>query len=180
MGRWSEWPSARPLIDGLKLLLPALAYLCISTACAGVLVGRVVGIADGDTITVLDADSNPHKVRLAGLDAPEKAKAFGERAKQHLSDRVFDQSVQVTFGKSDRYGRLVGKVIPDGEDVNLQMVREGLAWHYKAYEGEQPAWDRLTYSMAEDVARRRQIGLWSDAERIPLWEWRAHKRQSGH
>ena len=104
--------------------------------------GNVVGIADGDTITVLDADKVQHKIRLTGIDAPEKKQPFGNRSKQSLSDMVFNKTVTVETGKRDRYGRELGKVLADGKDVNLERVRAGLAWHYKAYERTQSAADR--------------------------------------
>jgi len=151
--------------------------LSSTPSLASELYGRVVGVSDGDTITVLDAHQVTHKVRLSGIDAPEKAQAYGERAKQQLSDKVFQESVRVIHDKTDRYGRIVGKVTLNGEDVNLQMIHAGLAWHYKAYEDEQPALDRVTYPLAELNARRKAIGLWGDVEPVPPWEWRRNKRQ---
>ncbi len=101
-----------------------------------------MGVADGDTITVLDTDKVQHKIRLAGIDAPEKKQPFGNRSKESLSDLVFSKTVTVDTGKTDRYGREVGKVLIDGIDANLVQVQRGFAWHYKAYEREQPAVDR--------------------------------------
>jgi hypothetical protein len=99
-------------------------------------------VADGDTITVLDENRHQHKIRLAGIDAPEKAQDFGQRSKQSLSDQAYRQHVMVETGKTDRYGRLVGKVLVNGQDVNLEQVRRGMAWHYKAYQREQAPADR--------------------------------------
>jgi endonuclease YncB( thermonuclease family) len=134
--------------------------------------GKVVGISDGDTITVLDGSKAQHKIRLAGIDAPEKSQAFGERSKQHLSNLVFGKTVTVDWNKTDKYGRTVGKVIVNGQDANLSQVLVGLAWHYKQYEKEQSASDRRSYSQAEADARTRRIGLWRDAVQIPPWEFR--------
>ncbi len=140
--------------------------------------GRVVAVSDGDTITVLDSTNTQHKVRLSGIDAPEKSQPFGQRSKQSLSDLVFGKAVSVETTKRDRYGREVGKVLADdGLDVNLEQVRRGLAWHYKAYEREQSAVDRTTYSSAEQEARAARIGLWRDLMPLPPWEFRQQSRR---
>lgn len=88
----------------------------------------VVHVADGDTITVLDAGKVHHKVRLAGIDAPEKAKPFGQRSRESLEDLVAGRTVIVETHKKDRYGRYVGKVILNSRDVNLEQIRRGMAW----------------------------------------------------
>ncbi len=108
--------------------------------------GRVVGVADGDTITVLDADKIQHKIRLAGIDAPEKKQPFGQRSKESLSDLVFDKTVTVNTDKLDKYRRNVGKVLVDGVDANLEQLKRGMAWHYKAYQREQAHTDQQDYS----------------------------------
>lgn len=148
--------------------------LCIvaNTTIAETIHGKVVGVSDGDTITVLDGDYQQYKIRLAGIDAPEKSQAFGNRSKEHLSDLVFGKSVSVDWSKKDRYGRTIGKVLVSGTDANLQQVRAGLAWHYKAYEKEQSAIDRISYVQAESDARNRRSGLWADAHPIPPWDYR--------
>ena len=150
----------------------------ISTATlADTLIGKVVGITDGDTITVLDEDQQKErKIRLMGIDTPEKAQPFGQNAKQSLSDLVFGRSVNVEWQKLDRYERIVGKVLINGQDANLEQVRRGLAWHYKKYEREQEPLDRATYSQAEIEARMSNRGLWSDPTPIPPWDWRKSKK----
>jgi endonuclease YncB( thermonuclease family) len=148
-----------------------------TTAAAEAYQGRVVGVSDGDTITVLDSSNTQHKVRLSGIDAPEKSQPFGQRSKQSLSDLVFGKAVTVETTKRDRYGREIGKVLTGGLDVNLEQVRRGLAWHYKAYEREQPAEDRTTYSTAEQEARAARIGLWTDPVPLPPWEFRHQPRR---
>lgn len=173
----SPTTSMNPTLKTVVLVSASLvALLCCGPGLAAELYGRVVGVSDGDTITVLDAEQVTHKIRLSGIDAPEKAQPFGERAKQQLSDWVYQATVRVIHDKTDRYGRIVGKVTLNGEDVNIQMVNAGLAWHYKAYVREQPALDRVTYRLAELNARRKPIGLWADAEPVPPWEWRRSKR----
>lgn len=127
-------------------------------------------------MTVLDAAKTENKIRVAGIDAPEKAMPWGQRAKQALSDHVFGRDVRVDWSKRDRYGRIVGKVIVGGKDAGLALVGEGLAWHYKKYENEQPLADRLEYARLENEARAMRRGLWSDPAPIPPWEWRKHKK----
>ena len=150
-----------------------LFFLVCGTA-AETISGRVVGVADGDTITVLDADKTQHRIRLSGIDAPEKKQPFGQRSKQSLSDLVFSKSVAVETTKRDRYGREVGKVLIEGVDANLVQVQRGFAWHYKAYQREQSPQDRVLYSDAEAIARRDRVGLWRDDTPQPPWEFR-HK-----
>ncbi len=94
--------------------LAALAIASAASAAAHTLTGRVVGVSDGDTVTILDASKRTHKIRLLGIDSPEKKQPFGERAKQSLSDLVFDKQVSVEGGKQDRYGRSLGKIVLDG------------------------------------------------------------------
>lgn len=134
--------------------------------------GKVVGISDGDTITVLDGNKTQHKIRLAGIDAPEKSQAFGERSKQHLSDLVFGKTVTVDWNKTDKYGRTIGKVIVNGQDANLRQVQAGMAWHYKQYEKEQSASDRSSYANSEANARALKVGLWRNATPTPPWDFR--------
>lgn len=153
------------------LLFPIFCYSEIIT-------GRVVGISDGDTVTVLDSTNTQHKIRLAGIDAPEKKQAFGNRSKQNLSDLVFDKLVQVETTKKDRYGREIGKIVVNGLDANLEQIKRGFAWHYKAYQREQSAIDRTLYSDSENSARAGKVGLWGDAESVPPWEFRRAKKSN--
>jgi len=158
-----------------KFIFALLLSLTLA-AHAETVTGRAVGVADGDTVTVLDALKAQHRIRLAGIDAPEKAQAFGNRSKQSLSDLVFNREVVVETGKRDRYGREVGKILVDGRDVNLIQVERGMAWHYKAYEREQSASDRQLYEAAEQAARAGRQGLWGDPGPTPPWDFRKAKR----
>ncbi|OOG58185.1 thermonuclease family protein [Polaromonas sp. C04] len=160
-----------------KRILLALA-LCLSAGLtvAATIEGRVVGVSDGDTVTVLDAAKVQYKVRLTGIDAPEKAQPFGQRSKRNLSSWVFGKQVQIETNKSDLYGRTLGKVVVNGIDANLEQVKAGFAWHYKKYAGEQPAADREAYSRAEAFACTQRIGLWHDAAPMPPWDWRSCRR----
>jgi endonuclease YncB( thermonuclease family) len=148
------------------LIIPALA------SYAGTLTGYVVGISDGDTLTVLDASHKQYKIRLAGIDAPEKAQPFGDRSKQSLAAMAFNKNVTVEWNKLDRYGRTVGKVVVNGKDANLEQVRTGMAWWYRDYAKEQSPADRGLYEQAEINAKARHVGLWSDKEPIPPWDFR--------
>lgn len=154
-----------------------VACLCLiaSTVAAAqdVVFGRVVGIADGDTITVLDAGRTQHRVRIAGIDAPERGQPGGQRSKESLSALVYDQPVRVESQKRDRFDRLVGKVrvaSPDSPcrgkpdcpmtlDVGLAQIVSGRAWWIRGYASEQSPADRGRYESAEAEARRRKAGL---------------------
>jgi endonuclease YncB( thermonuclease family) len=127
---------------------------------------------DGDTLVLLDANNTQHKVRLAGIDCPERKQAWSTKAKQALSDYVFDRQVTVDWDKRDRYQRIVGKVLDGQRDVNLALIRDGLCWWYRRYADEQSAVDRVLYSDAEEEARKGRSGLWSDSQPVPPWEWR--------
>jgi len=129
---------------------------------ADVLHGLVVAVSDGDTITVLDESKQQHKIRLMGIDAPEKKQAYGQRSKLSLSGLVYMKDVEVTWTKRDRYGRTVGQVSFDGTDMCLEQIKRGMAWHYKQYQREQAESDRSLYSDSESVARELKIGLWHD------------------
>jgi endonuclease YncB( thermonuclease family) len=168
---------ARSVRSVVNACVAALLLALPLASAANTLTGLVVGIADGDTLTLLDADHVQHKIRLAGIDAPEKRQAFGNRSKQNLADLVFRKQVSVEWNKFDRYGRVIGKVLAGGEDVCLMQVRAGLAWHYKAYEREQSAADRDRYAQAELEARASRRGLWHDAKPTPPWDSRHQGRR---
>ncbi len=140
--------------------------------------GRVVGVSDGDTVTVLDSTKTQHKIRLAGIDAPESKQAFGQASKKHLSDLVFNRNVTLDCGKIDRYNREVCVVMVDGHDANLAQVTAGMAWWYRAYAKEQIPEHRAQYQAAEMDAQRQRIGLWRDSGPVPPWEWRKAKREN--
>src|SRR5262245_27627309 len=135
--------------------------------------GKVVGISDGDTISVL-REGKAVKVRLHGVDTPEKAQAFGTQARKFTSDLVFQQTVTVIVQNTDRYGRLVGDVLlPDGRSLNQELVKAGMAWWYRPY-----APNDIMLAQLEAEARTAKRGLWADAHPIPPWEWRKGQRAS--
>ena len=163
------------------LLLGALAGAIwpgsTSRADAGQIEGVVVGVADGDTITVLDDSRQQHKVRFAFIDAPEKAQPFGTRAKQVLSDKLYRQQVRVEVLEQDRYGRNVGRIWLGDEDVNLGQLRAGYAWHYQQYARKgQSAQEFSRYEQAEQAARQQRLGLWRDTDPVPPWDFRRQQR----
>ena len=162
-----------------KSTLAAFALLAVFVwdATAATLAGRVVGVADGDTVTVLTAEKRQFKIRLSGIDAPEKKQAFGAHAKETLARQLFGQAVVVEWSKLDRYGRIVGKIEVEGIDVNLSQVREGSAWVYVQYLRELPAADRQLYLEAQQQAREERRGLWRDSDPEPPWQWRREARE---
>lgn len=162
----------------LARVLAVCALVAATSARAETLVGEVVAIADGDTLTVLDSQRRQHRVRLAGIDAPEKRQPFGDRSRQSLAALAFRHSASVEWHKLDRYGRIVGVVKVRGADVGLQQVRLGLAWHYKQYQREQSASERREYAAAEVHARESRLGLWRDPEPEPPWDFRRRGRRN--
>ena len=132
----------------------------------------MVGITDGDTVTVLDRDKQRHKIRLSGIDAPESHQAFGQKSKTNLSAMVFNREVIAQCGKQDKYHREVCKIIADGRDINLEQIMAGMAWWYRKYAKEQSPKDREDYEVAEFNAKARRLGLWNDTNPVPPWEWR--------
>ncbi len=156
-------------------LLVVLAVLC-GHAYADTLLGLVVGVADGDTITVLDAERQQHKIRLAGIDAPEKKQPYGQKSKASLSSMVFGKSVTVEWTKRDRYQRIIGVVLVNGVDSNLEQVKAGMAWWYRQYAKEQTAPQRAAYEVAENQAKAGRVGLWVDANPVAPWEFRHRKK----
>lgn len=137
---------------------------------------KVVRVADGDSITVLTDTREQQRIRLAGIDAPERQQPFSQRSREHLSVLLAGQTVRVEPSKLDRYQRMVAKVFVQGQDASLAQLHAGLAWHYKDYEREQPREDRLAYANAEDTARAARLGLWQDRQPLAPWEFRRQAR----
>lgn len=160
---------------GLLFLLLSLCMLP-RLAMAAAWSGLVVGVSDGDTLKVLDERRQTHTIRLMGIDAPEKAQAFGQRSKQSLSELAQGQRVLVEASKRDKYGRMVGKVLSeDGRDLCLEQIQRGMAWHYRKYAAEQAAEDRALYRDAEQMAQASRLGLWQAPDPTPPWVWRQAK-----
>ena len=155
-----------------KTFLLVLTLFAFNTETIADVFGRVVSVTDGDTIKVLDSNNTQHKIRLTGIDAPERGQPFGSASKKHLTKLVAGKQVKIESNKSDRYGRVLGKVWVNGTDANLEQVKAGYAWWYKYYAKEQPVADRRSYSKAEETARNKKLGLWADPNPVQPYEWR--------
>ena len=149
-------------------LLPILLFVLAFPACGSDQSARVIGISDGDTITVLTAEKKLVKIRLWGIDTPETGQDFGSRAKQAASELAFGKTVKILPRDTNRYGRTVAEVIlPDGRSMNREMVKQGQAWWYQKYAPADAELARL-----EALARAAQIGLWSQPNPVAPWNWR--------
>ncbi len=144
-----------------------------SARAVGDVVGRVVAVADGDTLTVLTDAGQQLRIRLAEIDTPETAQPYGPRARRELTDLAFGKEVRVAVQDTDRYGRTVGRVRARGQDINAELVRRGAAWVYRQYSHDAAL---LTLEAEARAARR---GLWAlpESQRVPPWEWRAVGRE---
>src|SRR5437867_4511976 len=158
---------ALTLLLALALTFPAVADFS----------GRVVGVSDGDTIKVLH-NGRAEKIRLHGIDCPEKGQPYGTKAKQFMSQLVFGKEVIVKdYGiDNNRFKRTLGEIVlPDGRVVNEELLRAGLAWWYRKYVP-----NRVDLATLEEEARNAKRGLWADSNPVPPWEWRKQKRVGGH
>jgi len=138
--------------------------------------GKIVGVADGDTLTLLDEHRQQHRIRIDGIDAPERSQPFGQRARQSLAALAQGREAVADCPKIDKYGRSVCRVLVDGLDVGLEQVRRGLAWHYVRYAREQSPQARVEYARAEQTARSERGGLWSFRDPTPPWDYRRAAR----
>ena len=164
----------RRKILSLTLLLIFLFILpCLTFAWSG----KVVGIADGDTITALREGKQQVKIRLYGIDCPERGQAFSRKAKQFISEMVFGKVVEVEPVDIDRYNRLVALVTVFQSLVNQQLVKAGFAWVYTRY-CDRPICER--WKVLEQEAREARRGLWADPNPIRPWEFRRQERKSVH
>ncbi len=142
-------------------LITLVLLVCLSlAAAANTLTGKVVKVADGDTITVFESTNTQHRIRLQGIDAPERKQAFGNASRKHLASLVAGKTVTVERNKRDRYARIVGLVFVDGHDVTPAQVKAGMAWFYRYYQRELSPEDRRLYADAENKTRNERVGLW--------------------
>jgi micrococcal nuclease len=162
-------PRGRTL--GWTLLWLVVAACLVTPAVAGELKGRVVGVTDGDTITVLN-DNRAETVRLVGVDAPEKRQPYGDRARRFTADLAFDRMVTVLTTGRDRNGRLLGEVVlPDGRSLNQELVRAGYAWWFRKYSRD------VTLARLEEEARQSRRGLWATEMPQAPWDYRLNGRR---
>jgi len=156
-----------------KCLLPAAAFMLLvtSTSVAETVEGLVVGIADGDTFTLLTPDQRQIKIRVAEIDAPERGQPFARRSRQQLADLIFQKDVAVHIQVVDRYNRVVGRPTIDDMDVTVEMIRSGAAWVYRTYS------DDVQLYELERTAKTEGRGLWGlpEFDRVMPWDWRHGK-----
>jgi endonuclease YncB( thermonuclease family) len=134
------------------------------------LIGKVVYIVDGDTFDLLTAEKKKVRIRLHGIDCPEKTQDFGQKATQYLAGLISEKTVSVEEMDIDRHERIIGMVTVDSTNVNEALLKSGLAWHYKYYD-KNPAWAKL-----EQAAREAKVGLWSQPNSVPPWDFRYAKK----
>lgn len=158
------------MLARVLVLILSLLVSVVTSVAAETIAGRVVGVTDGDTLTLLVNGRDQVKVRLAWIDAPEAGQPYGQQAKQALSALVFGREVLVTSSGHDRYGRTLGVVTVASSDVQAEQVRRGLAWVYRQYSNDSHL---LTL---EGEARSARRGLWADASPVPPWAWRHGER----
>ena len=155
-----------------KLLAIGLfVVFAASAACAATLTGKVTRVSDGDTIWVTDNRGIRHKIRMDRIDAPESGQEYGAEATAYLKRRIFDKTVQVDWEKHDRYGRVLGIVFLGKDDINLEMVKTGNAWHYSYHD------QTAAFADAEKSARAAKLGLWKANNPINPYEFRKAHRQ---
>ena len=147
-----------------------IALLLSATNCFGEDSFRVVGIHDGDSITVLSVEKKQIKIRLEGIDAPELKQAFGSRAREHLSSLIMGKDVTLIVKGEDLYKRTLSKILLGAQDVNLSMVRDGFAWHYSKYSKDKK------FAEAEAEARIKKKGLWMDQNPVAPWDYRSNEK----
>lgn len=152
------------------MIKPLLALIILSSYLFSLeLIGKVVKVSDGDTVTVLTSDKTQHKIRLNDIDAPEKKQAFGNKSKDNLAKYIAGKTVTVQYQKKDKYKRILGTIYYNNTDINLQQVKDGYAWVYKKYSNNQ------NYYKAEKLARDKKVGLWADKSPVAPWEFRNSK-----
>jgi endonuclease YncB( thermonuclease family) len=159
-------PTAAVPVESATALVSTYSPTSRPATLANVILGKVVGIADGDTLTVLDGSNTQYKIRLEGIDAPESHQAFGTQAKKALSDFVFNRAVRVQWAERDKYGRTLGHVYSDDRWINKAMVQNGWAWHYVEYSDDE------VLAESERGARLAKAGLWRDARPVAPWDFR--------
>lgn len=161
----------RTLIAVAVLLLPFPAY-ARKVAPPTIITGKIVGVTDGDTVKVLDGNKVLTTIRLLAIDAPEKKQAYCTKSKQALSEKIFGKQVRVEWKKLDKYGRTLGMIVLDGRTINLEMVQEGWAWHYKHFDNSPE------FAEAERKARTAKLGLWADTqEPVAPWDFREAEKE---
>ena len=155
----------------MKRLALILIFVLISLVCSAQrFTVKVVSISDGDTFTAINKDNLQLKIRIFGIDAPEKKQAYGNKSKEFLSSLIFGKSISIDVQSKDGYGRYLAYVYsPEGKDVSLLMIHEGMAWHFTKYDNNE------VYEAAQTVAKKARRGLWADPSPIAPWDFRSNK-----
>ena len=161
-------------VTGLKFLF-LIFLLMLSVSVSADFSGLVFRVIDGDTIIVLEGNKK-RKVRLTGIDAPELKQEFGFESKQKLRSLIDKKWVDIASNSEDRYKRTLGKVICNGVDINLNLIKLGMAWHYKKYKKTQSKKDQEEYAYHENISKDLSVGLWKSNNSIAPWDWRRGKR----
>ena len=172
----ARWSSLRPAHFWAALALSLLlAFALVTAALAQTFTGKVVGITDGDTLTLLTPAKAQLKIRLAEIDAPESSQPWGKKSKAMLSELAFGKQARLVITDKDRYGRFVARVYVGSTDVNAEMVRRGGAWAFRRYLTDQ------SFLTLEAAAKRGRLGLWSmpPGQIVAPWDWRANRRSVG-
>jgi len=138
--------------------------------------GNISRVVDADTIVIESEKGVKYKVRLLGIDAPEIKQVYGKEATKYLSNLILGKALVIIGSNKDSYKRLLGKLVLDGYDINLNLVKNGMAWHYKRYQGSQDKKDQFLYSNAEKYAKLNKLGLWSKISPISPWHWRENNK----
>ena len=162
-------------MKGIILLFSFFILGCNATRETDVLTehsGKVIKIVDGDTYDILLKDNISKRIRMDGIDAPERGMPFYKVSKDYLGDLCFGEIVQIKQTSTDRYGRTIAKTyLANGSEVGLLMITAGVAWHYKQYSTD------AQLANAEIEARKNRIGLWVDEAPVAPWAWRKNKKQ---
>ena len=167
----------------LKSFLIVMLFL-LSTYSFADFNAKVVHIIDGDTIDVLVENNKKLRIRLLGIDTPELKQYFGHESSSYLKKILNGKSVRIISNPDKNkpytqgyYKRIIGKVLLNGVDINLEMIKKGMAWHFKKYKKNQPLDESRSYNEAESKARKKNIGLWSEDNPLPPWKWRKLNRK---
>ena len=167
----------------LKSFLIVMLFL-LSTYSFADFTAKVVHIIDGDTIDVLDGNNQKLRIRLLAIDTPELKQHFGYESFFYLN-KILNGKFVTIISSPDKnkpytlgyYKRIIGKVVLNGKDINLEMIKKGMAWHFKKYKKNQPMDESHSYNEAENYAREKKIGLWFEENPLPPWEWRKLNRK---
>ncbi len=153
-----------------KLLLLFITFLLLIPISAKTLKGRIVKVSDGDTIVLLDSTNTQHKIRLDGIDCPEKGQPFGTKATEFVKQLTINKTIIVEWKKKDRYNRILGIVYADSVNVNKELLKNGLAWHYKHFNND------AELAELEQQAKDKKLNIWSEKNPIEPYQWRKWKR----